>query len=83
MGKVKKMNFSVDKIVDGVVVLENINTLEKVEVLITDLPDGIVEGNILTLFDGKYIFNTSIEEERRKRIKNKLDRLKRLKHKDD
>lgn len=77
------MNFSVDKIVDGVVVLENINTLEKVEVLITDLPDGIVEGNILTLFDGKYIFNTSIEEERRKRIKNKLDRLKRLKHKDD
>lgn len=77
------MNFSVDKIVDGVVVLENINTLEKVEVLITDLPDGIVEGNILTLFDGKYIFNTSIEEERRKRIKNKLDRLKRLRHKDD
>lgn len=77
------MNFSVDKIVDEIVVLENINTLEKREVLITDLPEGIAEGNILTLFDGKYVFNTSIEEERRKRIKNKLDRLKCLKHKDD
>lgn len=77
------MNFAVDQIVDGVVVLENINTLEKVEVLITDLPEGIVEGNILTLFDGKYIFNSSVEEERRKKIRNKLDKLKRLKHKDD
>lgn len=77
------MNFSVDKIVDEIVVLENINTLEKREVLITDLPEGIAEGNILTLVDGKYVFNTSVEEERRKIIRNKLDRLKRLKHKDD
>ena len=77
------MVFSVDKIVDEIVVLENINTLEKREVLIADLPDEIVEGNILTLFDGKYIFNTSVEDERRKRIRDKLDRLKRLKHKDD
>lgn len=75
------MNYAVDRINENIVILENTLSGEKIEIDITNLPQGIKEGSIITLNDGIYTLNTDEEELRRQRIREKLNRLKKLKNK--
>ena len=67
------------KIVDNIVVLENIETGEIIKEDRNNLPSSIREGNILEKKGGAFCIDSSSEEKRREIIKAKLDRLKALK----
>ena len=70
------MKYAVDEIIDDIVVLENIETLEKLEVHISLLPHFIHEGSILVYKDNKYILDKTEELLRRKLIEEKFKRLR-------
>jgi len=75
------MKYSIDKIIDNIVVIENINTKEKKEIDITNFPSDTKEGNIVVEKESKYILDKETEIERRNMLRNKLERLKKLKWK--
>lgn len=70
------MKYSIDRIENNIAVLEDINTGEKKEVDISLLPEEIKEGTILSFNDDKYELDLDEEEERRKRILDMFNRLK-------
>lgn len=72
------MKYAVDRIENNIVVLENINNNSIKEVSIEELPNNIKEGTILKYYNETYTIDTNEENIRRKRIQDKLDRLKRL-----
>lgn len=69
------MKYAVDKIIDDIVTLENIETKEIKNISIDKLPNNIKEGQIVI---EKEIYELDIEEEdkRRKEINRKLNKLK-------
>lgn len=73
------MNYAVDQIVEDIVIVEDTITGEKKVIDKTVLPKEIKEGTILTLVDDNYIINNKEEQIRKERIKDKLERLKKLK----
>ncbi|MCI8460483.1 MAG: DUF3006 family protein [Bacilli bacterium] len=72
------MKYAVDEIIDEIAIIENIETEEKKEVSIKVLPKNIKEGNVV-VENITYKLDTKEEEIRRKIIKDKLERLKKLK----
>ena len=73
------MKWSVDKIENDIVLLENILTGDKKEVDILLLPSSIHEGSILRYDNNTYSMDLSEEEKRRQEI---LFRFKNLRNKD-
>lgn len=71
------MKFAIDKVEDGIAVLENIKTGEKKEVNISLLPFNAKEKDVLYLKDRKYILDLAERNNRLEKIKNKFERLKR------
>ncbi len=76
------MKYAVDEIIDDIAILENIETGERIDVSLKLLPSGVSDGTILSLVDGKYNFDLDEETIRRKRILEKMERLKNLKRSD-
>lgn len=76
------MKYAVDEIIDDIAILENIETGERIDVSLKLLPGGVSDGTILSLVDGKYNFDLDEETIRRKRILEKMERLKNLKRSD-
>lgn len=78
-----KRVYAVDRIIDDIVVLEEINDGEILEVNINDIDYNIEEGNILEYYDNT--FHLSDEEEKRRRddLRSRIEALKKLKKKDD
>lgn len=70
------MKWAVDKIINSIAIIENINTLEKKEIDITILPFSIHEGSILINKDGIYELELNEEERRRKLIEERFKRLR-------
>ncbi len=70
------MKYSIDKILDNIATLENVETKQIIEVNIKDLPEEIHEGSILVLEKGKYKLDLDEEEIRRKRIEEKFNKLR-------
>ena len=70
------MKYSIDKILDDIATLENVETKQITEVNTKDLPEEIHEGSILVLEDGKYKLDLDEEEIRRKRIEEKFNKLR-------
>lgn len=68
--------FSVDQIIDDIVILEDINTKEKREVDIDILPDNIKEGSILKYENNLYYMDLDVEQRRRSEFRERLERLK-------
>ena len=68
------MKYAVDKIEDNIALLENIETKEKKEINITNMK--IKEGDILVYIDGVYVVDVKERENRLKKLREKLDRLK-------
>lgn len=73
------MIYIVDRIEDNIAVLENMKTKETVEVKLNTLPSKVKEGSVLKYENKKYTIDKKEEEERKKTI---LDKFNRLKNKD-
>jgi len=72
------MKFVVDQIIDKVVSLENLETGEMIFVSIDDIKCPINDGVILNYVDGVYSLDDVVNNERRKKIEEKFNRLKGL-----
>ena len=70
------MKFSVDRIEEGIAVLENINSKVIIEVEISELDFAIFEGNILVYETGIFSLDKSEEELRREALRERLNNLK-------
>lgn len=76
------MKFAVDRIEDGVVVCENLDTGERIEVSSLEFPFSLYEGSILILENGIWRLDVSLEEQRRRSLRDRLERLKKKKTKE-
>lgn len=70
------MKYSVDRIENNIVVLENIENNDIVEVDIDSLPKEIKEGTILNKRDDYYFIDIEEEAKRKNDIINRFQRLK-------
>lgn len=70
------MKYVVDRIINNIAILENIDTLEKKEIDITTLSFPIYEGAILNFYNDTYKLNETEEEKRRSIILEKFKKLR-------
>lgn len=73
------MKYAIDRIIENVALLENLDTKELIEVDVSLLPADIYDGMVVKYVDGVYFSDIKEENERFNRIQEKLNRLKRLK----
>ena len=76
------MKYAVDKIIDEIAVIEDMETQEMKEVNLELLPEEIQEGNILVYQDNEYFIDRQYEATRRQTLEEKLEELKRLREED-
>ena len=67
--------FTVDRIEEGIAILENRKTLKTENVEAKKLPKEIKEGDILNKINGKYFINEKQTKEVTKRIQEKMNKL--------
>lgn len=72
------MKYAIDQIEENIAVCESIETKEKIQLPTSILPSEIHEGAIIVKQGEKYIMDNAEELRRRKRIEEKLTRLKSL-----
>lgn len=70
------MKYIIDRIEDNIAILENQETKEMIDIDINELPANIKEGNVLIYDNKKYYINANIEEERKKNILEKFQKLR-------
>ena len=70
------MMYSVDKIENDVATIENILTKELINVKQKDLPNNVKEKDILMYDGNSYILDVSLKEERLKKLKDKMEKLR-------
>ena len=68
--------YSVDRIEENIVVLENTNNKEIIEINKSEFDFEVVEGNILKLVEGKFVLDKDNEVSRRESLRERLNRLK-------
>lgn len=71
------MKYAVDRIIEDIVVLEDLENGNILEVNIKKLPDGVHEGSIIIYKDDNYTLDTKLEENRRTSLRDRLNKLKR------
>ncbi len=74
------IKYAVDEIIDNIVILENIETYEKMEIVRESIPFPIQEGNILCLHNNHYSLDLEEEQKRRQLLREKLNQLRRKEH---
>ena len=67
--------FTVEKIEDNIVVLEDRNTNTFFNIEKSMMPNNIKEGDILDIKDNKYIINENYTKQIKKDIRNKFNSL--------
>lgn len=70
------MKFAVDKIENDIVILENVSDNSILKVNVKNLPEGIKECDIIRLENNKYVLDNNEKNERLRRIKLKIESLK-------
>lgn len=75
------MEYAIDRIEEDYVICENIQTKEKIELKKVQLPSEIHEGSILKKINNTYTLEPMKEQERRKQIQEKLNRIKNIEKK--
>ena len=68
--------YSVDRIEEDIIVLENIDNKEIIEINKSEIDFEVVDGNILRLVDGKFVLDKEIEVKRKESLRERLNRLK-------
>ena len=72
------MKYSVDRIEDNIIILQDLDTKEIKEVLKKDIGIRVKDGDILVYKDNKYKKDNKLKEDRLKLIQEKLNKLKGL-----
>jgi hypothetical protein len=72
------MKYSVDRIEDNIIILQDLDTKEIKEVLKKDIGIRVKDGDILVYKDNKYKKDNKLKEDRIKLIQEKLNKLKGL-----
>ena len=72
------MKYSVDRIEDNIIILQDLDTKEIKEVLKKDIGIRVKDGDILVYKDNKYKKDNKLKEDRIKIIQEKLNKLKGL-----
>ena len=70
------MIWVIDRLEEGLAVLENTENLENIVCPVTDLPDGAREGDTLTREGTRFLLNPEVTAARSRRIREKMERLK-------
>lgn len=70
------MKYIIDRIEDNIAILENQETKKMIDININELPANIKEGNVLIYDNKKYYINANLEEERKKNILEKFQKLR-------
>lgn len=70
------MRYIVDRIEGDIAVLECVDTKDIIEVSVYELPSSIHDGSALVYENDKYSTDENYEEERKKSIQEKFNRLK-------
>lgn len=73
------MKYSVDRVEDNIIVLQNINTKEIIEINKKDINFKVVDGDIIIFKDNKFIKDEKLKEDRLRLIQEKLNKVKGLK----
>lgn len=68
--------YSVDRIEEDTIVLENIENNEIIEINKSELDFKVIDGNILKLVDGKFVLDKETEVSRKESLRERLNRLK-------
>ena len=68
--------YSVDRIEEDTIVLENIENKEIIEINKSELDFKAIDGNILKLVDGKFVLDQETEARRKESLRERLNRLK-------
>lgn len=68
--------YSVDRIEEDIIVLENIENKEIIEINKCELDFEVVDVNILKLVDGKFELDQEVEVSRKESLRDRLNRLK-------
>jgi len=69
------MKYSIDRIENSLAVLQNIETLELIDVEIDKLPNDVTEGDILLYNDGEYTLDKDTTAKRKENIKKRFNDL--------
>lgn len=69
------MKYSIDRIENGIAILENLETGIKKEVTLELLPENVIEGNVI-IEKETYELDLISEQERRNSLKSRFDNLK-------
>ena len=70
------MKYIIDRIEDNIAILENQETKEMIDIDINELPVNIKEGNVLIYENKKYYIDVNLEQERKKNILEKFQKLR-------
>ena len=70
------MKYVVDRIEEDIVVLENLETKEITNIKLKELDFKVREVNILSKEDNKYILDLNTEKQRKEKLRNKFNKLK-------
>lgn len=70
------MKYSVDEIIDDIIKLENLETMEIIYINKSDIDFDIYENDILVFENNKYIKDDELKNKRVNMLKEKLERLK-------
>lgn len=73
------MKYAVDRIIENIVVLEDISTGKIIEKRKEELPENIHEGSIVVFNDNMYCIDEVEEISRKESLRERLERLKNLK----
>ncbi len=68
--------FTVEKIEENIVELEDRKTKNIIEITKEELPDNLNEGMILDFIDNKYVINTLKTKNIKENIRNRFNNLK-------
>ena len=74
------MKYSVDRIEEDIVILQDLDTKEIKEVSKKSISIKVSDGDILVFKNNKYQKDKKLKEDRIKLIQEKMNRLKGLKH---
>jgi hypothetical protein len=66
------MYYIIDRIENNYAVCENSQTHEMKNILLTELPNQIKQGNVIKMENGIYILDKKIEEQRKAEIREKI-----------
>ena len=72
------MKYSVDRIENDKIIVQNLETLQMEEISKDKIPFSVRDGDILKLENNTYQLDEAEQEKRKKRIQEKLNKLKQI-----